>query len=270
MSTGPQRIVIFGAAGWVGRAVLANLEGRHAIRAVDYGPEAWKAYDDVDGPWHGDIVDGDITDYDHVAAAIEGMDAIIHAAVLGGEVSGGYQPGDDQPWRVNLKGLWNVLEVARQQEIRRVVHIGSCQVEHPNGAFFDADVRRPDGSLYAVTKRLQEEMCRQFHDAFKMSIVVLRPCSIVDSRLGIGKNREPLGAQGTGAVCRHDLAEACRLAVEAEGIGFEVLHTAGLPEADEFCNTARGREVLGLVYRGDLRRFPDQVSSRLSAIRNCR
>jgi len=257
MSIGKQRIVVFGAAGWVGRAILANLEGKHAIRAVDYGPEAWKAYEDVDGTWQGEVVHGDIADYDHVDAAIDGMDAIIHAAVLGGGVRGGYQPGDDSPWSVNLKGLWNVLDVARRREIRRVVHIGSCQVEHPDGIFFDADVRRPDGSLYAVTKRLQEEMCRQFHDAFGMSIVVLRPCSIVDSRLGIGKNREPLKEQGVGSVCRHDLAEACRLAVEVEEIGLEVLHTAGLPEADEFCNADRGREVLGLVYRGDLRRFPE-------------
>ena len=257
MAIEPQRIVVFGAAGWGGRAILAELDGKHTVRAVDYGPEAWKAYEDVDGSWQGDVVDGDIADYDHVAASIDGMDAIIHAAVLGGGVRGGYQPGDDSPWLVNLKGLWNVLEVARQREIRRVVHIGSCQVEHPDGVFFDAEVRRPDGSPYAVTKRLQEEMCRQFHDAFGMSVVVLRPCSIVDGRLGIGKNRQPLGTQGTGSVCRHDLAAACRLAVEVEDIGIEVLHTAGLQEADQFCNAAHGRQVLGLEYRGDLRRFPE-------------
>jgi nucleoside-diphosphate-sugar epimerase len=255
METGQQHIVVFGAAGWVGRAILASLEGHHTVRAVDYGPAAWETYADIDGDWQGDTVHGDIADYSHVYAAIEGTDAIIHAAVLSGEASGGYQAGDDSPWLVNLKGLWNVLEAARELGIARVVHIGSCQVEHPDGVFFSADVRRPDGSPYAVTKRLQEEMCRQYHDAFGMSIVVLRPCSIVDSRLGIGKYLQPLGAQGVGSVCRHDLAEACRLSVEVEGIGFEVLHTAGLPEADQFCNTAHGRQVLGLEYRGDLRRF---------------
>ncbi len=256
MSTESQRVVVFGAAGWVGRAVLASLEGRHTIRASDYGPDSWETYADVDGKWSkGEIVHCDITDYDQVDATIEGMEAIIHTAVLG-SAQGGYVTGSDLPWLVNLKGLWNVLEVARLREIRRVVHIGSCQVEHPEGVFFDADVRRPDGSSYAVSKRLQEEMCRQYHDAFGMSIVVLRPCSIGDSRLGISKNRKPLGEQGTGSVCRHDLAEACRLAVEVDGIDFEILHTAGLPEADKFCNAARGREVLGLEYQGDLRRFP--------------
>jgi nucleoside-diphosphate-sugar epimerase len=258
MSSAPQRIVVFGAAGWVGRAILANLQAHgHSIRAVDHAEEAWATYHDIDGDWKGgEILHGDIADYDHVHTAIDGMDAVIHTAVLLGGVRGGYQHGDDKPWLVNLKGLWNVLEVARERGIRRVVHIGSCQVEHPQGVFFDADVRRPDGSPYAVTKRLQEEMCRQFHEAFGMSIVVLRPCSIVDGRLGIGKYGDPLGAQGVGSVCRHDLAEASRLAVEVEGIGLEVLHTNGLPEADEYCNAARGRQVLGLEYRADLRRFP--------------
>ncbi len=258
MSNDPQRIVVFGAAGWVGRAVLASLAERHTVRAVDIGPEAWKAYEDIDGAWEGEVVHGDIADYEHVSAAIQDMDAIVHATILGGGVRGsGYQTNDDRPWLVNLKGMWNVLEVARQQEIRRIVHIGSCQVQHPGGVFFDADVRRPDGSPYAVSKRLQEEMCRQFHAAFGLSIVVLRPCSIVDSHLGITKYRKPLEQQGVSAVCRHDLAEACRLAIEKEDIGLEVLHTAGLPEADQYCNAARGRQVLGLEYRGDLRRFPE-------------
>jgi nucleoside-diphosphate-sugar epimerase len=33
--------------------------------------------------------------------------------------------------QVNLKGLWNVLECAQQQELRRVVHIGSCHHQWP-------------------------------------------------------------------------------------------------------------------------------------------
>ena len=76
----PQQLVVFCGAGWVGRAVLADLEGRHAVRAVDYGTEAWAAYEEVDGTWSG----SDIADYDQVAAAVDGMDAVIHTAVLGG------------------------------------------------------------------------------------------------------------------------------------------------------------------------------------------
>ena len=45
------KVAVFGAAGWLGRAVLKNLTGRHAVRAVDRDPAAWRKYDDLDGTW---------------------------------------------------------------------------------------------------------------------------------------------------------------------------------------------------------------------------
>jgi UDP-glucose 4-epimerase len=252
-------IVVFGAAGWLGRAVLANLTGKHQVRAFDFGAQAWESWKDVDGEWNGDVVHGDIVDFTTVHNATEGMDAVIHLAVYFGSGTGAYSVDDQKPFLINLKGLWNVLESARQRGIQRVVHIGSCQTVHPKDIFFTSEIRRPDGSLYAVCKRLQEEMCRQFYDAFGMSIIVLRPDYIVDSRLGMGRHREKLGAEGTrarnGWVCRHDLAEACRLAAESETIDFDIFHVVGTPEADATCNVARSREVLGLTYRGNLEQY---------------
>ena len=163
------KAVVFGAAGWLGRAVLQNLTGKHDIRAFDYGPQAWEAYRDLDGDWNGgEVVHGDIADYPSVERAISGVDCVIHTAVyfVG-------DPNDDKPFLINLKGLWNVLQAAQEQGVRKVVHIGSCQTVHPEGIFFSSEVRRPDGSLYAVCKRLQEEMCRQIHEAFGLPIVVL-------------------------------------------------------------------------------------------------
>lgn len=249
------KVVVFGAAGWVGRAILAHFSEPYEVRAFDYGPAAWQTYADVDEPWHGDIMHGDIADIDTVDRALEGVDYIIHTAVY----NRGYSPNDDQPFLVNLKGLWNVLESARKHGIKRVVHLGSCMVKHPDGIFFSAAVRRPDGGLYATTKRLQEEMCRQYYEAHGLSIIVLRPCSIVDSRLGIGKSRNKLHTPGSlrhsGWVCRHDLATACRLALETKAVDFDILHTAAEPGAVEDCNVERTREVLGFEYEGNLEQF---------------
>ena len=251
------KVAVFGAAGWLGRAVLQNLYGKHEIRAFDYAPEAWEAWVDVDGEWDGsEVVDGDIADFSTVDRVVEGMDAIIHVAVFFPDAS---SMDDERPFLINLKGLWNVLESARQRNLKRVVHVGSCQTVHPEGVFFSSEVRRPDGSLYAVTKRLQEEMCRQYYEAHGLSIVVLRPDYIVDSRLGLGRQREKLGPEGSrranGWVCRHDLAEACRLAIESESIDFDIFHIVGTAEADSTCNVARSRQVLGLEYRGDLEQY---------------
>ena len=252
------KVGVIGAAGWSGRAILANLEGHHQVRGFDYGPQAWAAWEDVDGRWDGEIVHGDIADFSSVDRALEGMEAVIHVAVYASSAPGGYGVDDQLPFLINLKGLWNVLEAARRRRLGPVVHIGSCQTVHEKGMFFSAEVRRPDASLYAVTKRLQEEMCRQFHEGTGMRIVVLRPDYIVDSRLGIGRHREKLGPGASpyrnGWVCRHDLAQACRLAMESD-LEFDIFHIVGTAEADATCNVARSRQVLGLEYRGNLEQY---------------
>ena len=134
--------------------------------------------------------------------------------------------------------------------------MGSCHAVNPQGVFYSADIRRPDGHLYAICKRLQEEMCRQFFEAHRLSIVVFRPDYIVDGRLGLGRFREKLGPHidqaQSGWVCRHDLARACRLAVEHESLEFEVLHVVSTAGAESTCNVARTRDLLSLTFEADL------------------
>ena len=61
------KVAVLGAAGWVGRAVLSNLEGKHEICAFDYGPKAWDHASKVDGEWSdGEVVHGDISDFSTV------------------------------------------------------------------------------------------------------------------------------------------------------------------------------------------------------------
>ncbi len=252
-------IALFGAAGFTGRATLANLtENGHTVRSFDRGPEAWSEWEDTDGAWSGgEVLHGDIVDFDTVDAAMDGVDAVVHMVIR----SSG-DPNDSNAFLINLKGLWGVLESARRRGIRKIVHVGSCQTVHPDGVFFDQDARRPDWSQHAVSKRLQEEMCRLFfdtHGSSGASVFVLRADYIVDSRLGIGRHREKLGederVMREGWVCRHDLAEACRLAAEADGPCLEVLHVVGTPNAHTTCNVERTREVLGLEFKGDLTQY---------------
>ncbi len=251
------RVVVFGAEGWTGRAVLANLEPHHQARCAVYSQQSWDQWSDLDGEWPGeDVQYGDITDFDVVHRATADMDAVIHLAVHFPYRSNTPAEQDSKTFLVNLKGLWNVLESARQRGFDRVVHVGSCMTVHPRGAFFDADTRSVEGSPYGICKRLQEEMCRQFHDAFGTRTIVLRPDYIVDSRAGIGRNREPLqGQYRNGWVCRHDLAEACRLAVESTTVDHDIFHIVGTPEARQTCNVERSETLLGMCYRGNLNQY---------------
>ena len=241
------KVAVIGAAGWVGRAVLENFAGRHQVRAFDYNPEAWEVYRRLDGEWEGEKIYGDIADFSVVDSALDGMDGVVNLAAYFG-----YQePPEDEvkPFLINVKGIWNVLESARRRELRRVVQMGSCVVQHPDGRFLSSEVRSKEGNLYGITKRLQEEVCRQYHDAYGLRIIVFRPCSIGDSRLGISRDGAPARG-GVGWVCRHDLAEACHLALENDSIDFDIMHTASHPDADRYCNVSRSREILGLEYKG--------------------
>ena len=241
------KVAVMGAAGWVGRAVLENFAGRHQVRAFDRDPEAWEAYRGFDGDWEGEKVYGDIADFGAVDRALEGMEGVVNLTAY----FGSQDPPEDnvKPFLINVKGMWNVLESARRRGLRRVVQMGSCAVQHPDGVFLSSEVRSKEGNLYGITKRLQEEVCRQYHDAYGLRIIVFRPCSIGDSRLGIYRDGSPARG-GLGWVCRRDLAQACHLALENDTIAFDILHTASHPEADQYCNVARSRELLGLDYRG--------------------
>ena len=246
------KVAVIGAAGFVGRAVLDNFAGRHQVRAMDCGPEAWEAYRSIDGDWEGEKVYGDLADFSDVDRALEGMDGVVNLAVYFGYED---PPEDNtRPFLINVKGMWNILESARRRELRRVVQMGSCVVQHPQGLFLSSEVRSQEGDLYGITKRLQEEVCRQYYDAHGVRTIIFRPCSIADSRLGITRDLTAAGS-GVGMVCRHDLAEGCHLALENETIDFDIMSTASHPEADKYCNVARSRELLGLEYRGH---FPEK------------
>ena len=98
-------------------------------------------------------------------------------------------------------------------------------------------------------------MCRQFHEGKGLSIIVLRPCSIVDARLGINKGGTPMTGFSESWVCRHDLAEGCRLALETDSVQFDVFHAAGTPEAAATCDVDRAQGASRLGVQGGSQAF---------------
>lgn len=162
----PTRVLVTGAAGFVGRAVAQALRAAGAeVVGVDRIADA-----------AGGIVQGDTTDPAGWRGAAEGCDVIIHtAAVVSNAVD------LDEQWRVNVLGTRRVVEVAAAAGVRRVVHLSSVRafsdVDFPDGVTEDHPVR-PDGNPYVDTKIASEHVVLQAHAAGEIEAVVVRPGDI--------------------------------------------------------------------------------------------
>ena len=65
---------------------------------------------------------GDILDYKSILPAVEGCDALIHAAAD----TSTYPSRSDRQYRVNVEGTVNVMNAALEKRVTRVLHIGSA------------------------------------------------------------------------------------------------------------------------------------------------
>jgi uronate dehydrogenase len=191
----------------------------------------------------------DVTDPASVAAAMDGVEAVVHLAVASGREGEEEDPAFNQlRFDVNVKGTWNVLEAARQTGVRRFVFTSSLMVVwgHLSPAFVAGDApARPIGT-YAVTKYLGEQMCEYFARECGLSILCLRipkPIDLDDPRWKQRRLRPQW-------LAFPDLIEAYRLALAAPKIGFEIVTIVGEHTRRRW-DLSRAERLLG--YRASIR-----------------
>src|SRR3990172_762527 len=149
----PPRIMVTGAAGFLGRRLVSALLGRGRVVAVDLLPRV-QAY----VPEHQNLewFQMDLADAEGVAEMFrqvqEGgpLDAIVHLAAyydFTGEPSPEYQ-------RANVDALGVLLDACRPLNLRRFVHASSIGACRPTRARVPLrEESPPDGDhIYAVTK----------------------------------------------------------------------------------------------------------------------
>jgi dihydroflavonol-4-reductase len=147
-------VLVTGATGFLGRVLVARLleEGR-AVRVLQRRPS--DAFDGLTV----ERVTGDATQRETLVAACAGAEAVFH---LAGVVA--YDAKDEARLQaVNVDGVTNLLDAARQAGAGRVVHVSSVAAvgytEDPARPL-NEDAPFPEGawrSRYSRTKRLGEE-----------------------------------------------------------------------------------------------------------------
>jgi nucleoside-diphosphate-sugar epimerase len=168
-------VVVTGGTGRLGRDwIVPELAEEHSVRV--FGRSA------PDG-LQGDFVQGDITSLADVEAALEGADAAVHLAAVP-MFSAGLE---EEIWRTNCDGTFNVLEAARRQGVRDLVIASSVCAWGPifwstpqTPAYFPADEElpnRPD-DMYGMSKLIGEVLAYGYSSRFGLRVASLRVASV--------------------------------------------------------------------------------------------
>ncbi len=229
------KVLLTGAAGFVGRIALDLLSVRHEVTAFDIRS--------VEG--YQDYIEGDVLDYEAVAAVMEGHDAVVNTIMAPNPSYGGTGPG----FKINVCGAYNIFEAARVHAIKRLVHTSSWVVHtgYPLPATFlhrDLYPLKASGP-YALSKVLQEELARNYHEQHGMSIAVVRPSDIIDSQRMVRTDGKVVTDYSWGTIDRRDVASALVCALEAKDIGYECFYLMATPGGYKATDVAYTEERLG-------------------------
>jgi nucleoside-diphosphate-sugar epimerase len=221
------QVVVTGGTGKLGRTVITELQqSGYDVLSFDTS----KAQQDI----HVRSITGDVTDLGHVYGALAGADAVIHLAGIPthGLVS------NEETFRVNAMGAFNVHEAAWRLGIRRVVTMSSEAVLGwaPGSyqrlvlpQYLPIDENHPCGAqdCYGLSKIACETIATSYAAKSEMELIILRAPWIVSPE-ELHNIAQRGGMPVTNFRLYHyidarDLAVACRLAMERPIRGCEIL-----------------------------------------------
>ena len=174
--------LVTGGAGFIGSHLVEMLLGSgDRVRVLDNFVNG-KRENLAETP-HQDrleVVEGTVTSRDDLAAAMKGVERVLHLSALGVRHS---LHSPEENAHTNAYGTLLTLEVARAAGVRRFVYCSSSEVygtarsvpmteEHPTVPH----------TVYAASKLAGDGYARAYHDSFGMETVVVRPFNVYGPR----------------------------------------------------------------------------------------
>ncbi len=159
-----QRVLVTGAVGQIGSELTMALREKCGADNVVAGGRKTQPSPELrdSGPF--EVVD--CTDAAAVGATVKKyrIDTIYHLAALLSAVAEG---NPQLAWKVNIDGLYNVLEVAREHKCAVFVpsSIGAFGLSTPQDGTPQDTIQRPN-TMYGVTKVAGELLCDYYHKRF--------------------------------------------------------------------------------------------------------
>lgn len=165
--------LVTGGAGFVGSNLVHELINKgESVRVLDnFSTGQRRNLEEIKNKI--EVVEGDIRSYHIVRQAMMDVDYVLHQAALPSVPRSVNDPITSN--EVNTVGTLNILDVAKEQNVKRVVFASSSSVYGESEILPKDEGMIPNPmSPYAVSKLAGENYCRVFSKIFGLKTVVLR------------------------------------------------------------------------------------------------
>ena len=172
-------VLITGADGFIGsHLVEQSIIAGHKVKAFVYynSFNSWGWLDTLPKEILNeiDIFTGDIRDPNGVREAMKGTSAVFHLAALIAIPFSYHSP--DAYVDTNIKGTLNVLQAARDLNLRRILITSTSEV-YGTAQYVPIDEKHPyqGQSPYSATKIGSDRLAESFYKSFNVPITIVRP-----------------------------------------------------------------------------------------------
>lgn len=227
-----KKVLVTGASGFIGGRLAERLALEHGalVRVLVRGVASAARVARLPV----EIVRGDVTDRDAVAAATQGCEVVFHCA---------YGTSGSQKRRawINRVGTRRVLRAAAKEKVTRLVYLSTLMVygRTPDGDLDETAPRKKFGNAYSDSKLLAEQEAMAYARKGRAPVVVLQPTAVYGPWGGVW-TAQPLqalrasrmilvnGGDGVAnAVYVDDLVSAMMLAAVRDGVVGEAFLVSG-------------------------------------------
>ena len=234
------KLLITGSAGKLGQAICAKfISENHEVIGLDLIDS------DLQNSRYRHI-QGNMNDQSQLMMALKDCDYVIHSAVYTGD----YDNNLNAAFETNVLSTFNMYECIRKLGKIKIVLLSSAPVD--KGIVTDSPFAWKSHSgkdhTYDLTKRLQEEIARDYAETFGIQTIVLRLGHVVNGKNDSDFEGNPLNEVEYclgGWVDKDDVASACILATMHIGSNFEIFNVIGSHQAQISFDTNRTAKVLG-------------------------
>lgn len=241
-----KRIAITGTAGLLGPSVVEHfLEKGYEVISADRVKPAKPLTRHVTF---------DMTNLGECYGILEGADAVVHLAAI----PTAYIFPNEVTFHNNVMGTYNMLEASGALGIgKAVVASSECAYGICNSrkglipAYVPIDEDHPllPEDSYGLGKICGEQIAEAMHRRYGMQIISFRIGNVITGEKylefpGFINDAHQRGFIMWNYIDARDVAAACRLAVEKDDLGCDVMNLA----ADDNCTTIKSRDLMKIIY----------------------